>query len=131
MINTYEAYLKDAAGDALKIEDALDIYTKMAAGIERCSLEDKEDFWYDVLKAAAHYTNIRNEWEVMDNVQRAAADKGRTVAHNSFIDSLNIISRIMEKEGVDNSWREQLGDARKRIGDFACFITYITGISNR
>ena len=34
-------------------------------------------------------------------------------------------------EGIETPWREQLGEARKRIGDFACFVSYIAGINNR
>ena len=48
-----------------------------------------------------------------------------------FITSLNTLARIVKNEGGDASWRAQLGDYRKRIGDFACFVSYITGISNR
>ena len=39
MINTYEAYLKQP--DALKMEDALRIYTEMTECISKCSAEDK------------------------------------------------------------------------------------------
>ena len=41
------------------------------------------------------------------------------------------LARIVEHDGGDAYWRLQLGDNRKRIGDFACFVSYITGISNR
>jgi hypothetical protein len=51
--------------------------------------------------------------------------------HDTVIDSIEILARLANKEGMDISWREDLGDERKRIGDFACFVTYITGISNR
>ncbi|MCR4657579.1 MAG: hypothetical protein K5770_15340 [Lachnospiraceae bacterium] len=131
MINTYENYLKSKAGAILKIENALRIYTKMALCVGKCSLEDKMDFWNDCLKKAAEYTDIRNRWEFMSFEEKMEEDRGRTLAHDVFIDSLNILSRIAEREGVDNTWRTELGEERKRIGDFACFITYMTGISNR
>ncbi len=131
MINTYEAYLNHSAGSILTVEEALRIYEKMAAGITLCTLEDKMDFWNDCLKKAAEYTKIRNDWETMTPGERAAADRGRSIKHDAFIDALNILSRIAGKEGADSSWRTELGDDRKRIGDFACFISYITGISNR
>lgn len=38
----------------------------------------------------------------------------------------NTIFILAQNEGVDNSWREKLGDERKRIGNFACFVSYIT-----
>ncbi len=129
MINTYEDYLKQP--NSLKIEDALKIYKEMTVCIGSCKLEDKKDFWDDFLKRAAEYTRIRNQWEFMDRKDKIEADSDRTLTHDGFITSVNVLSRIAANEGVDNSWREELGDERKRIGDFACFVTYITGISNR
>ena len=131
MINTYGDYLKDPAGHILTVEDALRIYSDMADCIAKCSLEDKMEFWDDFLKKAAEYTMIRNEWEHMSREEKIDEDSGRTLKHNSFITSVNILSRIAEQEGIDNTWRKDLGEERKRIGDFACFVTYITGISNR
>jgi len=130
-INTYEAYLKHPAGNTLTTEDAARIYAAMAESIRKCTLEDKMDFWDDCMKSAADYTKIRNDWEFMSRAEKMDADSGRTVRHDGFITSLNVLSRVAEKEGVDNSWRKELGDNRKRLGDFACYISYITGISNR
>ena len=130
-MNTYEGYLERAGQDALKMEDALRIYTAMCDCVAQCTLEDKMDFWNDFLKKAAKYTGVRCEWEWMSREEKLAEDAGRSRIHNGVIDALNILARIAEKEGVDSSWREQLGDARKRIGDFACFVTYMTGIANR
>ena len=131
MINTYEMYLDHPAGNILKVEDALDIYTRMAQSIKQCKLEDKMDFWNDCIGKAFEYAYVRNRWELMSREERMEIDSSRTAMHNGFITSLNILARIAGNEGVDNSWREDLGEERKRIGDFACFISYITGISNR
>ena len=67
----------------------------------------------------------------MNTEEKMAADDGRTQAHNVVITSLNTLARIVENEGGDASWMSQLGDYRKRVGDFACFVSYITGICNR
>ena len=131
MINTYESYLKHPAGQIITMEDALRIYEKMAESISKCKSDDKMDLWNDCLKRAADYTKIRNDWERMSREEKMDTDSLRTATHDGFITSLNILSRIAAQEGVDHSWREELGEERKRIGDFACFITYITGISNR
>ena len=131
MINTYELYLNNSRGNSLTIEEAQSIYSKIVAGVEECRLEDKFDFWNDFLKKAAEYTYIRNKWEFMSREEKMEADQGRSLVHDSFITSLNILARIEDNEGIDKSWREELGDDRKRIGDFACFVSYITGISNR
>lgn len=131
MVNTYEAYLNHPSGNVLTLEDAQAIYSKMTDGIQKCQLEDKYEFWNDFLKGAAEYTYIRNKWEFMSREEKYEADHGRTMTHDGFITSVNVLSRIMGKEGVDNSWHDELGEDRKKIGDFACFVAYVTGISNR
>ncbi len=131
MINTYEKYLKHPAGNVLTVEEALKIYDELVESFEKCQLEDKMDFWNDFLKQAAEYAYVRNMWEHMDREEKIATDQSRTLKHDGFITSVNVLARIALKEGFDNSWRERLGEERKRIGDFACFVAYITGISNR
>ncbi len=131
MINTYEAYLQHKAGNILTVEDALKIYEKMAESIEKCTVEDKMKFWNDFLGRACSYAKIRNDWELMSREEKIESDDARTAAHDKVITAVNILSRLAGNEGIDVSWREALGDNRKRIGDFACFVTYITGISNR
>ena len=63
--------------------------------------------------------------------QRKEMDQRRTLAHNSFIDACNIKSRNMGQNDEDNSWRAELGDDRKIIGDFACHIHCFLGIECR
>ena len=58
-------------------------------------------------------------------------DPERTRAHNALIDCCNILSRNMRTAGEDNSWRVALGDDRKAIGDFACLLHCLLGISAR
>lgn len=136
MINTYEKYLKHKAGNILKVEDAMKIYREMADSIIQCKIEDKMDFWNSCLTKAATYAKMRNDWETMSMEEHAEKDGTRTDLHESFIISLNMLSRVTGIKEVDgswpeDSWRGELGDDRKRIGDYACFISYITGISNR
>ncbi|WP_139297961.1 hypothetical protein [Oribacterium sp. KHPX15] len=130
-MNTYEAYLKHEAGNIITIEECMEIYSKLVESISLCKLEDKDEFWNEFIDRVARYTYIRNQWETMSTEEKMNADDGRTKAHNVVITSLNTLARIVENEGGDASWRSQLGDYRKRIGDFACFVSYITGICNR
>ncbi len=51
------------------------------------------------------------------------------IAHNTLIDNCNILSRNMAKKSGDVSWREVLGDDRREIGDFACYLHCILGLS--
>lgn len=80
-------------------------------------------------KAAVHYATIRAEWEFQSIDERM--DAARTIVHNRFIDSCNILSREQAKIGEDNSWRGAIGTDRKLIGDWACYLSCFIGISNR
>jgi len=84
-----------------------------------------------LLKAAVRYAAIRAEWHFMSLTERATADPVRTIAHNRFIDSCNILSREQAKIGEDNKWREAIGMDRKMIGDFACWVSCWVGIGER
>jgi hypothetical protein len=83
------------------------------------------------VKSAIKYAQIRAEWYLMEIDEKVQKDPFRTTLHNSFIDSCNILSRYMKNMSLDSSWRERLGDDRKRIGDFACYISAILGIKSR
>ncbi len=85
----------------------------------------------ELIQAAIRYSRLRVDWQLSDLEERKNLDNERTFAHNSFIDSCNILSRNMAKAGEDISWREQLGNDRKSIGDFACYLTCILGIEAR
>lgn len=80
-------------------------------------------------KAAVHYATIRAEWEFQAFDEKL--DANRTIVHNRFIDSCNILSREQAKIGEDNSWRSTIGTDRKLIGDWACYLSCFIGIRNR
>ena len=130
-MNTYEEYLDHKAGNILTMEDALSIYTRMANAIAKCEHEAKTELWDDFIVRSYKYTLERCKWEFMEYQERIDADPSRTRMHDTVIDSIEILASLAKKEGMDISWRDDLGNERKRLGDFACFVTYITGISNR
>jgi hypothetical protein len=80
-------------------------------------------------KAAVHYATIRAEWEFQSIDDRV--DAARTIAHNRFIDSCNIMSRDQAKIGEDNRWHGAIGTDRQLIGDLACYLNCFIGIGNR
>jgi hypothetical protein len=80
-------------------------------------------------KSAIRYAVIRSEWEFQSIDERD--DAARTMAHNRFIDSCNILSREQSKVGEDNNWRRAFGNDRQLIGDFACYLSCFIGIKNR
>ena len=85
----------------------------------------------DLFKYAIRYARIRTDWCLYTLDERKDLDSNRTMAHNVFIDSCNILSRNMAKAGEENNWRVELGEGRKNIGDFACYLHCILGIKTR
>jgi len=84
-----------------------------------------------LFETAIRYAHIRAEWALMSTEQQKEADASRTRAHNAFIDSCNILSRNMNKAGESVAWRASLGDDRRVIGDFACYLHCLLSIKSR
>lgn len=82
-------------------------------------------------RAAAVYAHIRALYRLADVSGKAELERRRSAAHNAFIDACNILSRTMAAAGEDNSWRAELGDGRKVIGDFACYLHCLLGLETR
>lgn len=89
------------------------------------------EFKEDLIKSAARYARIRVDWYLSDIEKQKEMDQSRTLAHNALIDACNILSRCMAKAEEDVSWRELIGNDRKDIGDFACYLHCIIGLKAR
>lgn len=96
--------------------------------IESTSLEK---YRINLVASAVRYARLRTDWAVSPPEARLDMDNTRTAAHEAFIDDCNILSRNMRTHGEDNSWRTRLGDDRKVIGDFACYLHALLGIRAR
>jgi hypothetical protein len=101
-------------------------------GILECILSTKlVDLKTELFEYAIRYARIRTDWYLATDEGRRELEDTRTRAHDAFIDSCNILSRNMEQSGEDNSWRIKLGNERKEIGDFACYVHYYLGLKKR
>ncbi|MFA6446159.1 MAG: DUF3232 domain-containing protein [Candidatus Paceibacterota bacterium] len=47
------------------------------------------------------------------------ADRARKFAHDALIDSLNALSRMCYRTGVDNTWRSMIGSQREDVTTWA------------
>lgn len=91
----------------------------------------KHELRTDLYRCAARYAALRAEWHLATPEERRELDGRRTAAHNALIDAVNILARNLRKERFDTSWRKEVGDDRKVIGDFAVFLTARFGILAR
>ncbi len=57
----------------------------------------------DLVESAVRYSRLRVEWRLVEPEERKYLDNERIIAHNSFIDSCNILSRNMAKASEDIS----------------------------
>ena len=104
----------------LQYQEALAIYKTMDENLDRHDA-DILDLYNRLLEKAIRYAHIRAEWNTLSREEKLERDSSRTAAHDSFISSINIIAR---SEGeIGSQWRERLGNSRKRVGDFACYIS--------
>jgi len=101
---------------------------EIRSGIDETALEGLRR---DLYRKALDYAHIRATWAFLSTEERLEKDRGRTLAHNAFIDACNILSRNMAKAMEDNAWRALLTDERKTIGDFACWLHALVAIEMR
>ncbi len=85
----------------------------------------------ELFHKAAEYARIRVEWQLSPPDERLRMDERRRLVHNEFIETCEAMSRNMQEEGEDVSWKKELGHDRKEIGDFACYIHLILGLVAR
>ena len=116
--------------DVLPADVALNAFFQIETACERKD-PDFAMLYDDFIANALKYSQFRSKWATYSNEQKAEFDRSRTSAHNVFIQDCDIIARRMKHIGMDTSWRAEVGDDRKRIGDFACWITAIVAIRAR
>ena len=124
----YEEYL--SRNDSLTFEDAMEILEKIESDLDKND-EDAKELFDDFLEGAVAYAGVRAGWLLLSNDEKMDQDKARSLKHDSVINRINILARYYERSGKDTSWRVKLGDARKRIGDFACYVAMVYGLRAR
>lgn len=102
--------------------------TRIAYAIGRSRLVELRMAFF---RSAADYARIRVDWQLATAEERAAMDAARTASHDKFIEACDMLSRCMEEEKEDITWRQDLGSDRKEIGDFACYLHLILGLVAR
>lgn len=112
----------------LTYEEALHIYTLIQENLNRTD-EDIVGLYNQMLQKAVRYANTRSKWHTLTRDEKLESDDSRTMLHDSFIASVNIIARTEGEIGAQ--WKELLTDDRKRIGDFACYVALFLAIDAR
>ena len=127
MVN-YNDYMNSI--NSIGFEEATQIYEQMISQMDMNDTDDAE-FWNELIENIKDYVVYRVNWMLWDRETRLEKARARSMCHDSVITSFDALARIQGKAGKDNSWREKLGNDRKRIGDFASYIMYIVAINMR
>ena len=112
----------------LTYEEAVEIYALMQDNLDRTD-GDVMEIYNRMLQKAVRYATTRAEWHMLTREEKLERDESRSMLHDSFISSINIIARAEGEIGTQ--WRERLTDDRKRIGDFACYVALFLAIDAR
>ena len=115
-------------GTVLTYEEAKEIYETISSHVDRTD-EDIVGLYNDMIARAVRYANIRAGWNSFSREQKMEQDLSRSMAHDAFIMSTNIVARTQGSIGAE--WRDRLSDDPKRIGDFASYIALFEGMQAR
>jgi hypothetical protein len=127
-IGNYEEYLRN--DNILSFEEAAEIMDSIIPSTGSNTPEVGE-----LIKAmvccAIDYAGIRARWGLLSTIEMARMNQTRSQYHDLFIQAIDNLAGYLMENRTKIEWRELLGDDRKRIGDFACYISYIKGIDSR
>lgn len=112
----------------LTYEEAVEIYALMQDNLDRTD-GDVMEIYNRMLRKTVRYATTRAEWHILTQTEKLERDTSRSMLHDSFISSINIIARTEGEIGTQ--WKELLIDDRKRMGDFACYVALFLAIDAR
>ena len=142
-MNNLDWYLQQSESLTLAEMDALQLQIFTQAD---STDPEFQEVWQDLLSSAIKYASIRAGWQLLSRSERSAQDQARTATHNDVITNFLILERLFKLKGWrSQAWTEQLflqadqpqrhladvTDHRKRIGDFANYLAFISALSQR
>lgn len=133
MVQIYEEYLPMPM--SLSLEEMGNLHKEIADEVGND--EDALELYGEIIGTAARYMEFRSRWNLWRWEERGEKDSNRTSCHDSLITKFNMLARYLRSQGKPASWRDVLGDVeedpniRKRIGDFGCYLAFVSGLNGR
>lgn len=81
--------------------------------------------------SALRYTRYRVKDLILINKGEEINKNDVEITFNNFLDVVDSLSKEMNKNNEDTQWRLELGDDKKMIADFACYISLILSFNTR
>lgn len=128
MLMKYEDIIENK--NVLSFIESIEIYNKLLASIDLNNQEEAE-CCEDFILSCIEYSEIRSKWISFSREEKLNKDNLRTSIHNRVITNLNIIKRLIERRNGSIEWFNHFNEDRKRIGDFAAYLNYISGLNSR
>ena len=121
----------EAATKFISVAERMDKIYKM---LLLATPEDNPEFEIrmgNFIKASVDYSNYRSRWLDMSLIEQNNIEHDRTISHNILIEAKDVLCEYMLDYSMNISWAIQLGDERKDIGDFGCYLSYVQAIKAR
>ena len=125
---TYQDYLKEA--NSLTFEGAEKIYTAIVSQFQSGDRE-LERLFGTMQERAVNYAGYRAKWLLQTLHERLEIDETRSRHHDLFIKAKNDLVKYMYANKMNIDWADELGEERKKIGDFACYIVFVMSLNAR
>ena len=84
-----------------------------------------------VMRLAIEYARLRVDHLIAAADRQPPIGHKRSQTHNALITAVNELAEAMESAYEDTVWRKLMGQDRKNIGDFACYVHCILGVEAR
>jgi hypothetical protein len=129
-MQTYQNYL--SAPGHLTFQEMEKIHEGI---LEQVNINDSEfkELWEEIIKTAIDYTNMRANFAFL-SMEDKHLDSKRTTKHNLFLYAVKDLMIYMNLNELNTEWYNKLNDSdkpRKRVGDFANYLTFIMAVNAR
>ena len=87
----------------------------------------------ELISVTTKYMHFRSNWKLWEMKK----DHSRSACHDFVIFKFNQLARFLKMQGKPAKWRDVLGyegkelNARKRIGDFICYLAFVESLMSR
>lgn len=135
-ISTYEEFLR-MEPKPMSFEEANKVYHMILAARPAEDYREFDDLLDEMVKRAVAYAGARAQWAHMTLEEKmannAAADAERSRKHDLFIKAQNKLVEYMYDNKLGDYFEvmDLIGEERKRVGDFACYLAYVYSLNER
>ncbi|MGI6117932.1 MAG: hypothetical protein ACOYBC_06030 [Bilifractor sp.] len=128
--NHFDSASSREKDDTMLMSEADDIFRQLCTSLQSA---DKilVSLYTDMITKAVDYAGIRSEWLLLSPEEKKANKEERTLLLDTFIFTINELSGEMESRSIPISWRDRLGSDRRRIGDWACYLSLFYSLNSR